>query len=274
MTDSIITAAELHQLAEHEAVIERGIKTFYEVGVALSEIRNRRLYREDHDTFEAYCQQRWNISRPRAYELMQAAQVVSGMPDTLPAPTSARQASELARVPVAERTAVWQETLERTAGKPTAAAIRETYAPPSAPSDDDLLTGTEWSADPEDLVAMAGLETVTPTVIITQPPPPEPAKPKRRPLPEAFADATRDLKRAAEQLGRLTQDDRFTRNREQTHHQMPDLITALEHTTALLQAMNLPQAPTSEEARRWWETSLNKTSDALTGIARSINQEN
>ncbi|MFC8447579.1 hypothetical protein [Kitasatospora sp. NPDC057223] len=105
------------------------------------------------------------------------------------------------------------------------------------------------------------LETVTPTVT------------RRRPLPEAFADAGRDLTRAAEKLTRLTEDDRFTRNRDATHHQVPELIGALEHTTRLVQAMNLSEAGASEEARRWWATSLHKISDALTGVANSLEQE-
>jgi len=149
--------------------------------------------------------------------------------------------------------------------------------PQPAPEPADEYAGAEWLEPDEDAIPgqshvldHTDLETVAPTV---QALPPEPAKPKRRPLPEAFADGARDLKRATEQLTRLTQDDRFTRNRETTHHQMPDLISALEHTAELLQAMNLPEAEASEEARRWWAASLNKTSDALTGIAQSINQE-
>jgi transposase-like protein len=150
--------------------------------------------------------------------------------------------------------------------------------PLPAPEPVDEFAGSEWLEPDEDahpgqshVLDHTGLETVAPTVTT---PTPEPAKAKRRPLPEAFADATRDLKRTAEQLARLTQDDRFTRNRDTTHHQMPELLGALEHAAALVQAMNLPEAPASEEARRWWATSLNTISDTLAGVARSINQEN
>jgi soluble cytochrome b562 len=100
-----------------------------------------------------------------------------------------------------------------------------------------------------------------------------PPKPKRRPLPEALTDAGRDLARTAERLVRLTEDDRFPRNRDTTHHQMPELLGALDHTTALIQAMRLDQAQTSEEARRWWATSLHKISDALTDVANSLEKE-
>ena len=103
----------------------------------------------------------------------------------------------------------------------------------------------------------------------------EPVAPKvkRRPLPEAFTDAGRDLTRAAERLSRLTEDDRFPKNRENTHHQVPELLGALDHTARLVQAMDLPAATTSEEARRWWATSLRNVSEALSGIADSLEKE-
>ncbi|MEU6990307.1 hypothetical protein ABZ953_06550 [Streptomyces sp. NPDC046465] len=109
--------------------------------------------------------------------------------------------------------------------------------------------------------------------LVDEPARPEPPKQKRRPLPEAFTDAGRDLTRAAERLARLTEDDRFAKNRETTHHQVPELLGALEHTTRLVTAMNLPAAEASEEARRWWATSLHKISDALTDVANSIEKE-
>lgn len=122
----------------------------------------------------------------------------------------------------------------------------------------DLLAGDDW-VQPDG----PGFEAaVTP-----------PVKPKRRPLPEAFADASHDLTKSAERLTRITEDDRFTRNRDQTYHQAPELLGALDHTARLVQAMNLPAAEASEEARRWWATSLHKTSDALRDVANSLEQE-
>jgi hypothetical protein len=126
MTDiATLTRAEEIALADCEERIERGLKTFIEVGSALAVIRDSKLYRESYETFEAYAKERWNLSRPRAYELMTAAEVVSGMPDTEVPVENARQAVELAKVPEPERAGVWRETVERTAGKPTAAAVRE-----------------------------------------------------------------------------------------------------------------------------------------------------
>lgn len=109
--------------------------------------------------------------------------------------------------------------------------------------------------------------------LVDEPARPELPKAKRRPLPEAFNDAGRDFTRAAERLSRLTEDDRFAKNRETTHHQVPELLGALDHTVRLVQAMDLPTAGANEEARRWWATSLHKISDALRDVANSIQKE-
>lgn len=121
-----LTADEQQALGEHEQVIARGLKTFVEVGSALAAINESRLYRTTHQSFEAYAKDRWNLSRPRAYELMAAAEVMSAMADTDQPPSNERQVRELGKVPEAERADVWRETVERTDGKPTAAAVAET----------------------------------------------------------------------------------------------------------------------------------------------------
>lgn len=262
MTD-ILTASESAALAEHEAVIERGIKTFYEVGTALADIRERRLYRAEHGTFEDYCQKRWQMSKTHANRMIQAAEVVDSVtPIGVTAPATESQARELGRVPEPDRAAVWAETVERTDGRPTAVAVRETYEQrQNPPSDDDLLAGDEW-IQPDG----PGFENA-----VT--PPAAAPKPKRRPLPEAFTDATHDFVRIAERFDRLRQDDRFTRNRHQTHHRASDIVRALDSIAQFAADMDLPAAETSEEARRWWATSLHNISDALTGVANSLEQE-
>ncbi|MGK5731388.1 ParB N-terminal domain-containing protein [Streptomyces sp. URMC 124] len=97
---------------------------------------------------------------------------------------------------------------------------------------------------------------------------------RRRPLPEAFAGASHALARAAERLGRLTADDRWSKNRGATHPHALDLLGALKNMSDLVQAMDLPTAATTSEARRWWATSLRQTSDALADVANSLEQEN
>lgn len=119
-----VTAAERGRLADLEGTISKGLGTFVEVGTALAEVRDGRLYRDGCGTFEAYCASRWGLSRSSAYELMSAAEVVSGIPDTAPRPLNVDQARALAAAPPEER----GEVMEKVAagGKPTTKAITET----------------------------------------------------------------------------------------------------------------------------------------------------
>jgi hypothetical protein len=66
---------EHKRLDELEAIIERGVQTFVEVGEALMEIRDSRLYKQTHPSFESYLRERWKMSRPRGYQLIDAAKL-------------------------------------------------------------------------------------------------------------------------------------------------------------------------------------------------------
>jgi hypothetical protein len=79
----------LERLAELELIVERGRDTFLEVGRALLEIRDARLYRESHPTFEAYCRDRWGFTASRARQMIAAVRTVTDVTaEGLPAPTT------------------------------------------------------------------------------------------------------------------------------------------------------------------------------------------
>jgi hypothetical protein len=65
-----LTLLETRRLIDLELVIERNLKAFYEVGAALMQIRDDQLYREKYETFEGYCQDKWQFSRSYAYRLI------------------------------------------------------------------------------------------------------------------------------------------------------------------------------------------------------------
>jgi hypothetical protein len=68
-----LSPAESARLAELEPIIERGMAGFVEVGNALLEISDRRLYRGTHSTFKEYVEDKWKLSVSRAYQLCDAA---------------------------------------------------------------------------------------------------------------------------------------------------------------------------------------------------------
>lgn len=93
-----LTAAERDRLGQLEAVVDNGLDTFRRVGAALTEIRDARLYRQTHTTFEAYCAAKWGFGRAHAYRLIAAADVVSKLETAgLPVPQSEGQAREVLR---------------------------------------------------------------------------------------------------------------------------------------------------------------------------------
>jgi len=75
MGERALIKKEKDVLKELESIIKENIQAFYKVGSALLQIREDRLYRKTHDTFETYCRDRWEISRPRVYQLIEAVKV-------------------------------------------------------------------------------------------------------------------------------------------------------------------------------------------------------
>lgn len=122
----LLAASEQAELIDCERIIEEGYNTFLKVGLALAKVRDARLYRASHDTFEAYCESRWAISRTRAYELIGSAgitEALSAMAD-IPAPTNERQARELHGLDPETAAEVMASAVDES-GNLTAAAIRE-----------------------------------------------------------------------------------------------------------------------------------------------------
>lgn len=123
-----MSALATQQLSDCESRIERNLQGFYEVGKALAEIRDERLYHIDYggdfETFEKYVKSRWGWDRIRAYQLIEAAEVNADVNHGL---HNERQARELSKLDTPEeRREAWKEAVETAPeGKPTAAHVRE-----------------------------------------------------------------------------------------------------------------------------------------------------
>ena len=74
-----LTAEQIKTLAQHEVTIRAGIKSYLDVGEALCEISEQRLYREQFGTFAEYCQVKWNITARHANRLMRAFELVENL---------------------------------------------------------------------------------------------------------------------------------------------------------------------------------------------------
>lgn len=107
-----LTITEAKSLASHEKTIERGIATFQEVGAALMAIRDGKLYRQSHKTFEHYCRERWQMEKRHAYRMIDAAEVAEDVSQGTQKPTTERHARPLASVPRESRAEVWQQAVD------------------------------------------------------------------------------------------------------------------------------------------------------------------
>lgn len=107
----------IETLGHYEAIIERGLETFVEVGNALLAIRDGRLYREDgYGTFEDYCRERWSFTSEHARRLMRSAEIVMHLNETPPMggvlPTNERQTRPLTQLPPDQQLEAWVKAVE------------------------------------------------------------------------------------------------------------------------------------------------------------------
>lgn len=112
-TNITLTHLEQSELSRLEAIIEKGQKTFVEVGSALIEIRDSGLYKQ-YGTFEKYCKERWGYARATAYRLIDSAKVkenLSPIGDKA-LPTNESQTRPLTHLPPKQQREVWKEAVE------------------------------------------------------------------------------------------------------------------------------------------------------------------
>jgi hypothetical protein len=93
-----------------------------EVGEALAEIRDSRLYRIEHGTFEDYCREKWGMSRTMAFDTMRSSKAALNVRNCEHAPETESQARPLTKLATPEqRREAWQAAVDASpTGKPTA----------------------------------------------------------------------------------------------------------------------------------------------------------
>jgi len=111
-----------HQLAKHETIIEKGIGDAYK---SLEAIRDEELYTDSHETFEAYCKERWGISRSRAYQLINASTIAANLSTIVDKTPSEAVMRPLTKLPPAEQRAAFKEAVKKAPdGVPTARQVQ------------------------------------------------------------------------------------------------------------------------------------------------------
>ncbi|MDZ8135782.1 MAG: hypothetical protein RM049_10840 [Nostoc sp. DedQUE04] len=128
-----VTAVEIPELTEQEISdrlhLERKVeRAFFEAGKALAQLRDRRLYRSTHKTFEEYCRDRFGHSRRQSYLLMDAAVVFDNLMEKCDQfdhilPTAEGQVRPMTKLEPQEQQEVWLKAVEQAGGKVPPARI-------------------------------------------------------------------------------------------------------------------------------------------------------
>ncbi|MBG1263718.1 hypothetical protein, partial [Nostoc commune] len=134
-----VTAVEIPELTEQEIsdrlLLERKVeRAFFEAGKALMELRDRRLYRSTHKTFEDYCSDRFSYTHRHVNYLIAGSLIVEniimgtnssqnekademGTNSSQILPTSEVQVRPLAKLEPQQQPEAWQQAVEQAKGK-------------------------------------------------------------------------------------------------------------------------------------------------------------
>lgn len=129
---SPLSASEIKEKDKLENTVQQA---FYVAGMALKILRDKKLYRETHRTFEAYIKERFDFSKSGAYYLISAFEVVENLkrPQFVDKnegasilPTNESQCRPIAKLSPEQQRDIWNKAVKKANGKvPSARIIKE-----------------------------------------------------------------------------------------------------------------------------------------------------
>lgn len=123
MSNSLSISEQL-ELRKCEKTIAVGLTNFREVGEALTKIRDGKLYRITHKTFESYCKEKWDFGRFQAYRMIEGSKVAKIVDNCQQKPERESQTRELATLSEKDQPKAWSDAVELAGGKqPTAKQV-------------------------------------------------------------------------------------------------------------------------------------------------------
>jgi hypothetical protein len=125
----LIITKDKADLERLEGIIHKNLQSFYEVGRALMEIRDKELYKikngGEYGTFEAYCRAVWDFTRIRAYQLIESVAVRENLLTQVNIePKSEKQIRPLVKLKADQQREAWQRAVDTAPeGKVTASHV-------------------------------------------------------------------------------------------------------------------------------------------------------
>ena len=135
----ILSADEEVEFQSCEVIIQKGSFAFVEVGMALTRIRDGRLYRNDFTSFEGYYQAKWEMQHAKVYYLISAAQVYTTLSalSHVPKPDRESQLRPLLALSAEDAQLAWEYAAVNSGGREITArrvesAVKELHLIPDA----------------------------------------------------------------------------------------------------------------------------------------------
>jgi len=137
-----------------ESILEKGFVAVFEVGAALEEIRDHKLFRTQFKTFGEYFENKWGWTRTRCYQLIAASQVRRNLSTRVDIThLSEPHCRVLSKLPAGDQIAAWTDAAKGASdGKVTPVQLKKAVAtlrPP--PSAQPLLSGGAEEASESNL---------------------------------------------------------------------------------------------------------------------------
>jgi hypothetical protein len=113
-------------LAELKQIVSSNLSATIQAGAALKEIWDRGLWKEEADSWSAFCVDNWGVSKQRAHQLIDCAAIVIDLPpEASTMVDSERAARELKKVPKEARAEVVKNAAKGSNGKVTGESVKK-----------------------------------------------------------------------------------------------------------------------------------------------------
>ena len=123
--ETALTIVDTEELEKLEQIIDNHKKSGLEAGKAFLAIRDKKLYRQSHETFEDYLRERWGYTRQYGYMLIDYAQTVETlkMSTMVDKPDNERQTRPLTGLEPKEQVKAWEQATKLADGAPVTGKI-------------------------------------------------------------------------------------------------------------------------------------------------------
>ena len=150
----VVITKNKQELERLEGIIRRNLQSFYEMGLALMEIRDQGLYRDvlGFETFEAYCKAKWDMKRTYAFYMIESAKVIDNVHNCEQKPATESQVRPLSRLDPEKQREAWAKAVSTAPeGKVTAKHVQQVVRGMTDQTDKQLEREIQKRAEKKEL---------------------------------------------------------------------------------------------------------------------------